>query len=139
MRALRRLIELRPEERILLAWSVGWLLAARCALLFLALAAARRILEKGSRKTRLVACTPDQIRWAVPAAARRLPGTRCLARALALETVLRQAGISSELRIGVAKASGSTLAAHAWVECEGRPFLPDEDLGNYVTLSPLPG
>jgi hypothetical protein len=89
--------------------------------------------ERASRGRALQARSQAEIRWAVSAAARRLPGTRCLPRALALQALLRQAGIASELRIGVAKA-GEELAAHAWVECEGRALTDGEELGGYHPL-----
>jgi Transglutaminase-like superfamily len=138
VRALRRLAKLRSEERILLAWSVVWLLAARCALVALPLVRARRLLESLARRARVPSSTPAEIRWAVLAAARRLPRTGCLPRALALQALLRQAGIPSDLRIGVSKEDHAGFTAHAWVEYEGRPIVEDEDLSPYRPLSTLP-
>ena len=42
----------------------------------------------------------------------------CLRQALALQLMLGQCGIASDLRIGVRKEDGA-LQAHAWVECGG--------------------
>ena len=53
------------------------------------------------------------------AAAHHLAPMTCLPRALALRKMLAQRGIPSALRIGVRKEA-ATIAAHAWVEVEGR-------------------
>ena len=59
--------------------------------------------------------------WATEAAARHhLYPMRCLPKALCLRWLLGRHGIESELRIGVARQDGG-LAAHAWVERQGRP------------------
>jgi hypothetical protein len=59
--------------------------------------------------------------WATAAAARHhLYPMRCLPQALCLRRLLGRHGIAAELKIGVARQDGE-LAAHAWVECEGRP------------------
>lgn len=59
--------------------------------------------------------------WATAAAARHhLYPMRCLPKALCLRWLLGRHGIAAELRIGVARQEGG-LAAHAWVERQGRP------------------
>ena len=59
--------------------------------------------------------------WATAAAARHhLYPMRCLPQALCLRRLLGRHGIAAELKIGVARQDGA-LAAHAWVEREGRP------------------
>jgi hypothetical protein len=59
--------------------------------------------------------------WATEAAARHhLYPMRCLPKALCLRWLLGRHGIAAELRIGVARQGGE-LAAHAWVERQGRP------------------
>jgi hypothetical protein len=60
--------------------------------------------------------------WAIEAAARHhLYPMRCLPKALCLRWLLGRHGIAAELRIGVAR-QGEGLAAHAWVERQGRPL-----------------
>ncbi|MBX7138568.1 MAG: lasso peptide biosynthesis B2 protein [Oligoflexia bacterium] len=52
---------------------------------------------------------------------RRLPPHfSCLVKALALEAVLKNAGYSPRLRIGVTDGGPDQPFAHAWVEAEGR-------------------
>ncbi len=58
----------------------------------------------------------------VAAAARHGPHrASCLPRSLVLQRLLREAGIQSELRLGVRKVGGS-LEAHAWLERGGEPL-----------------
>jgi hypothetical protein len=60
--------------------------------------------------------------WATASAARHhLYPMRCLPRALCLRRLLGRHGIAAELKIGVVRRDGE-LAAHAWVEREGRPL-----------------
>jgi hypothetical protein len=57
----------------------------------------------------------------VDAVVHRALGTdQCLARSLVLQSMLRRKGVDSRLRIGVQRA-GTSLRAHAWVECGGIP------------------
>jgi hypothetical protein len=59
--------------------------------------------------------------WATAAAARHhFYPMRCLPQALCLRRLLGRHGIAAELKIGVARTDGA-LAAHAWVERDGRP------------------
>ena len=60
---------------------------------------------------------------AVEAMSRRLLGDKpCLTQALAAQRILRQEGIDSTLRIGVAK-DGQELLAHAWLERGDRVLI----------------
>lgn len=45
----------------------------------------------------------------------------CLRRALTLQKMLAQRGISADLKIGVRKEAGQ-LSAHAWLEHQGKPI-----------------
>ena len=84
----------------------------------------------------LSSCEVSLAAWAVSAAARRVPGTRCLAWSLALRGLLAQMGIASRLRIGVAAGGDGRLDAHAWVECEGQDWSWGEPVGRYGVLRP---
>lgn len=75
--------------------------------------------------------------WATEAAARHhLYPMRCLPKALCLRWLLGRHGIESTLRIGVARQDGA-LAAHAWVERQGRPV--GEAPGVEERFAPLRG
>ena len=97
---------------------------------------ARGCIDRLTRRPVLVGECRADVAWAVSAAARRLLGTRCLARALALHALLRQAGIPSELRIGVSRMQAGLLA-HAWVECDGVALADGVDSTQYQALPSL--
>ncbi|MGE3915801.1 MAG: lasso peptide biosynthesis B2 protein [Hyphomicrobiaceae bacterium] len=56
-----------------------------------------------------------------------LPAT-CLARALVLRWMLARVGVDARLVIG-AKPAGDRLAAHAWIEVDGKPINERGDVG----------
>ena len=66
---------------------------------------------------------PADLAWAVRAAARRVPKAACLTQALALESLLADAGIRAEVRIGVARRADGSFEAHAWLEHDGRILI----------------
>jgi hypothetical protein len=59
--------------------------------------------------------------------------SRCLVRSLVYIAMLGRRGVSGELIIGV--RTEPEFAAHAWVECEGRPLLPTGD--GYARLTTI--
>jgi len=73
------------------------------------------------------------------AARNHLYSMGCLRRALALQALLAQRGIRTELRIGVRKevatACQAVSTAHAWLEHEGRPIgQPEAMTAQYASL-----
>jgi hypothetical protein len=108
----------------------GLVLRAACALAWYRVALAFLPVRSlaASRAARQSAApagfTPAEAAWAVRAVANRIPGTRCLARALALRSLLRRAGFEAELRMGVRLEDGRLLA-HAWIDC-GAQALDDD-------------
>jgi hypothetical protein len=76
---------------------------------------------------------------AIEAAARCVPGATCLTQALAAEILLRRAGHPAAIHVGVAKTSSGDLAAHAWIEGDGRVLLGDHDLDRFTPLHPVGG
>lgn len=75
----------------------------------------------------------DRLAWAVRIARRRLPGTSCLASALALQRMLSADGHESELHIGVARTGGD-FAAHAWLTHKGEILVGEEEHEDYTRL-----
>jgi len=138
MTFFRRLAKLDPLERVLLFRAVVWIICARAGLRVLPYRPLCRLLERGARHPIDSPCSPEMVRWALSAAARRLPGTRCLSWALAARGLLAQAGIPSELRIGVTKSEDRFLA-HAWVECRGLSLSWGDDERSYTPLTTAPG
>lgn len=109
------------HKRVLLA-AAGWLVLASIALRSLPFRTAKRIFSCH------VAATRDKISvetlcWAIAAAARRIPGCRCLAQALAGARLLRAHGVAADVVIGVAAPAGGTLDAHAWVISNDRVLI----------------
>ena len=133
MRNLARFFHLTGTERRLLAKAFAWLVVARLALTVVPLRVLCRHINRRQRANP-GAFTLPQATWGIGVVARRLPGTRCLAKSLALQGLLRHAALHSELRIGVAKDSAGVLIAHAWVVCEGEPVAFDEDLSRFTAL-----
>ena len=120
---MRLRLAAEARRRALAARGVGWILASK-----IVLALPGGSLPKWQRWLGALAaglpgprsCTADEAAWAVTAAARRVPGTRCLEWALALGALLAQCGIASDLRIGVRAEGPASITAHAWIECAGR-------------------
>jgi hypothetical protein len=78
--------------------------------------------------------------WAVANAARWSPWRpSCLARSLALWSLLRDAGLASQVRVG-ARQGAAGLLAHAWVEIDGNALSDDADpAGRFPPLQPTTG
>ncbi|SRR5258706_9764451 len=97
----------------------------------------RRLLALAGRAPR-GETTPGSVGRAVASAARRLPGTRCLAAALAAEALLRRHGLPSSLRLGVAAAGAAGIEAHAWVVSGREVVAGDGDLSRYAVVEVPP-
>src|SRR5262245_22144954 len=107
--------------------------AARLATWFLPFRVGRRLLV-GKRREDRPRLKGDQITWAMYHAQRIIPSATCLPQAIAAEALLTRGGLPADLRIGVKKTSDGKLAAHAWVESDGRIVVGDlpEGLGTYT-------
>ncbi|MGI8500656.1 MAG: lasso peptide biosynthesis B2 protein, partial [Hassallia sp.] len=81
-----------------------------------------------------------KIACSVNAISRYMPGVKCLARALTTQVLMSRYGHSCELRIGVAKAEGGKLEAHAWIEYQGLVVIGNlTDLSRFMPLPSLEG
>ena len=131
MRPFLRFLKFPVEERRALLWLLPLLLAARLLLKPVGVPALRRGI--GLVAPRL-APTPERLAELLNVAAQRLPGfTACLPRAIVLEALLRRAGRSAELRIGLAPLrEAKRLDAHAWVELDGIALA--ENVSGYTAL-----
>jgi len=125
----RRLITLSRTEWSLLLRASFWIVVARLGLRLAGLPRLQAALAGGAVRSPM-RHSPTEVAWAVHAAARRLPGTRCLARSLALHALLRREGHASELKLGVARGEGRDLLAHAWIECAGLAFEAEGAAGH---------
>ena len=64
--------------------------------------------------------------------------TNCWRRAVVLHRFLALRGVASDIVFGVKKDENGAIAAHAWLEKGGRPFLETES-GYSVTYKISPG
>lgn len=79
----------------------------------------------------------DDIARAVMQASRRVPRATCLTQVLAAALLCARHGHATELRLGVMKSSGG-LAAHAWLESEGRAIFGEPEPGTFIALQRCP-
>lgn len=64
----------------------------------------------------------------------------CLRRAVILAALLRRAGRDAEVVMGVRRAAGGALEAHAWIRCDGvEPYLEPTPVDSFATLKPAGG
>ena len=94
-------------------------------------------LKAWSQQAKAGGIPADRLSWAVRVAARRLPGTSCLASALALQRLLSQQGLVSELHIGVARQADA-FAPHAWLTHRGEIVIGPEQHEDYTQLVAWP-
>ena len=122
MTALTRFVRLPAPEKGVVVAAAWWLLLASVALRVLPFRAAKRIFARAVAPQRSP-ISVETLCWAIAAAARRIPGCRCLAQALAGARLLRAHGVLADVVIGVAAPAGGTLDAHAWVISNDRVLI----------------
>lgn len=137
---LRRRVTL--GELSLFAAALPTVVAVRLALWVLPSRTILRIVRRLALARHAEATRPrvpvSLIVWAVEAASRRVPGATCLTQALAAKLLLRCFGQRAQLCLGVARTSGGTFRAHAWLERNGRPVLGGAGVQSLVRLPQLP-
>lgn len=136
IRRLSTLIGLPRAERTIALRALLVLAAVRAALAALPFRRVRAVVDALAGRRSAIADESEAraVRRAVDRAARTVPGSACLAQALAAEILLRRAGCPAHVRIGVAP-DGRPLDAHAWVESAGVVVTGDaDDLHRYQTL-----
>ena len=75
------------------------------------------------------------VRWAVAAAAARLPGrTVCFPRALAAQAMLRRRGVATTMIYG-ARSRRDQLAAHVWLTAGSEGVVGHEVAAEYAPLA----
>jgi hypothetical protein len=138
LEVVRKYLRLPARDRAVLTRTVLTLGAARLVTWLLPFAVGRRLLV-GKQRSTTPTLTRDQVRWAMAHAQRVVPHATCLPQALAAEALLTRGGLPAELNIGVMKTGGK-LAAHAWVESDGRIVVGDlgNELAAYKRLPTLP-
>ena len=117
------------------AWAMGVL--CRLSLVVFSYQRVRALLGRLAGLVSMRGVSDEQVVWALQAGLARVPGARCLARALVLEALLRAAGREPEVCLGVAVEGG--FRAHAWVEMNGAAVLGAPQPGEYERLMPVGG
>jgi hypothetical protein len=139
--ALRRLKQVSPLERRLVAEAMALLPAVHALQSHLPFKRWRALLERAplASAPRHPRASVDQVAWAVEAARRWLPGEyKCLPGAYAAHLMLRRRGHASEVHVGVGRDAAGKVEAHAWVHCEGRIVIGlVEDMERFVPFPPL--
>jgi Transglutaminase-like superfamily len=139
----RRFTSLDPADRRLLLEAASWMALVWTGLRLLRFPTLRHILDDYASGAATDAGphpnAMSRIPWAIAAAANRFPWATCLVQALAADVLLRRAGLTCELRIGVRVSSNRSqpLEAHAWIECDGAVAIGAiEDLSDFKVLAP---
>ncbi|HYK04835.1 MAG TPA: lasso peptide biosynthesis B2 protein [Thermoanaerobaculia bacterium] len=119
------------EKRLAVA---AWVLvpAVRLAVAVLPFRFVHRLAVRTPRRSRS-ALSPERIARAVHAVAQRLRGTTCLTEVLAAAYLCSRYGHAATLRLGVGRSEAG-IAAHAWLESEGRAILGEPEPGTFVAL-----
>ncbi len=143
MRRLRRFVALPGPERRLLVTAALLLSLVRLGLFALSFQTGRRLLGLLARLPRRVNARPlppERVAWGMAVAARHTPGTwTCLVQALALQLLLQRRGHTARVRLGATRRASGEFAAHAWVECEGRPLGGASLVPSFTPLPALEG
>jgi hypothetical protein len=139
MSAIRRFLALPARSRAVVARSLLLLPVVAALLRTAGFARTRSWMRKlRPRAPAIGAVEPREIARLVHAAAARL-GIGCLPRSVVLLRFLESYGRRARIRIGVHKTSRENLAAHAWVELDGRALGERADLlERHVALPELP-
>jgi Transglutaminase-like superfamily len=131
---MRKLIELPASDRRLLASAIVSVIRARITVTFVPV---RKILQLVIPRTEAVLADTDaaKIGWAVETAGRIVPtGDNCLVKAIAAREMLARRGVSSRLRLGIAKNSPDILLGHAWLECGDRIITGEGESRRYAAM-----
>jgi hypothetical protein len=77
-----------------------------------------------------------RVRWAVEAAARRVPWrTVCFQKGVALHKMLGRRNITTVLHYGIAQDQDRGLSAHVWVTYAGLPVIGGEEAQRHTCLA----
>src|ERR1700685_3813787 len=130
---LSKFIKLPAPDRRLLVSAVVSLIRARFTVMFVPV---RKILLAAPQNAAESSDTDaERISWAVETAARIVPTAKnCLVRAIAGREMLARRGVSSQIRLGVAKNSPDILSGHAWLECGGMIVTGEGEHRSYAAM-----
>jgi hypothetical protein len=133
-----RLRRLSGKRRRLLARATGLLAVASVGV---ALLPFRRAIRFGSVPLgRNRGLGLDDAVWAIEAAARRLPlRTACIEKGLAVQHMLRSAGVDALLHYGARHSDTGKLEAHVWVTVHGHAVIGGSEAAQFPLIATYPG
>jgi Transglutaminase-like superfamily len=133
----RRAFRLDARARTQAVRAVAWLALSRAALATVSYARVRRAVERlGPRTQTGPAMTSEECSRAIDRATRLLIGSRCLARGVAGECLLRREGRPATLTLGVHLDDSRRLQAHAWLQSDGIFVTGADEAARYASLEP---
>jgi hypothetical protein len=135
--SLHKLSRLGRDRVALLARAAALLVAVSAAV---AVAPFRRAIALGSVPLGHpdAAAIEDYV-WAIEAAARRLPcRTKCIEKGIAMQRLLRRAGLDARLHYGASPASSGKLQAHVWVTVDEEAVIGGEEAAEFVEIACFP-
>jgi hypothetical protein len=124
-----RFLALPAVERRLRLRGLVALAAASAALRAVPFRWVRSAAEAAARRG--AGAPPRDVERSLRSAARFVPGSTCLARALAARVLL---GPDARLLLGVGRDAGGAFAAHAWAEGRGGEAVGDPAAPGMVSL-----
>jgi hypothetical protein len=132
----RSALNLDGRERVRALRALGWLIAARVAVRLLGYDnVTRAIARLPASRSSGAAITPAECAIAIRRAARVWPTARCLPQAIAGYCLLRRAGRTPAVKMGVT-VEDRRLDAHAWLECDGVTVTGGDVDQRYAPLAP---
>jgi len=137
LRVIRKFLDLPAQQRQIYAKAFFLLVLVRFGLWILPFRTLQRILEKtfpAPVETNPDAPPSEPFSRAVHAVSGYVPSATCLAQALTLRAQLAREGICSDLAIGVARDDVSGIAAHAWLEVDGKVVIGGGGMERYTRM-----
>ncbi len=122
-----RFARLRRGDLVLLAEALLGLTAAPVKVRFVPFRRITSAITRNAVSAKPRATDVGHLRWAIQAAARRLPlRTKCIETALCLQAMLRRRGVASIMHYGVRRDEQGTLGAHVWLTIDGEFVIGGE-------------
>jgi len=135
---LARWYQLPRQRRRALLRALFALSGASAAVAFLPF---RTAIEFGSvALKRRIDVTPEDCVWAVDFAAQRVPWrAMCIQKGLAVQRLLRRAGVDALLHYGARRATDSgELQAHVWVSVADQVVIGGEEAPEFAEIAAFP-
>jgi hypothetical protein len=136
---IRTAAALPPSELALALRATLGLARARAEIAFAGFERIRRVLGQPDGTASRDVARARAVRRAVERAARTLPGSGCLPRAIVAARMLRNAGVGAEVVIGAERRDGAApVGAHAWVRVGDFIVTGEDEAERFVEMTSSP-